>query len=176
MKQFRRKTPSHSFSSRGEQILRTIFQDIEISCPGSTVKFKTKGIWDTGATATVITQEIFDHFSLKGFGMTQVSTASESNVLQPTYLIDVYLKPDLVVNNIEVTVGKVASDQGIHCLIGMDIITLGDFSITNMNGKTLMSFRVPSQHTVDFVRKMEAEEAIIQRHSANNGGMNTKCI
>jgi len=36
-------------------------------------------------------------------------------------------------------------------LIGMDIITLGDFSITNHKGKTCMSFRVPSIHEIDYV-------------------------
>jgi len=37
-------------------------------------------------------------------------------------------------------------------LIGMDVITLGDFSITNHNGITCMSFRVPSSHEIDYVK------------------------
>jgi hypothetical protein len=30
------------------------------------------------------------------------------------------------------------------------IITQGDFSITNMNGKTMFSFRVPTLHSIDY--------------------------
>jgi hypothetical protein len=40
---------------------------------------------------------------------------------------------------------------GIEALIGMDIITLGDFSITNHKGVTCMSFRIPSGHEIDYV-------------------------
>ena len=41
--------------------------------------------------------------------------------------------------------------QGPDVLLGMDIITIGDFSITNQAGNTVFSFRVPSQHTIDYV-------------------------
>lgn len=34
----------------------------------------------------------------------------------------------------------------------MDIITLGDFSITNYNGVTCMSFGLPSKHEIDYVK------------------------
>ena len=43
--------------------------------------------------------------------------------------------------------------NGFDVLIGMDIITLGDFSITNVNGKTVFSFRIPSTETVDYVQQ-----------------------
>jgi uncharacterized protein YecA (UPF0149 family) len=32
----------------------------------------------------------------------------------------------------------------------MDVITLGDFSITNWNDKTCMSYRYPSLHEIDY--------------------------
>ena len=40
--------------------------------------------------------------------------------------------------------------SGFDLLIGMDIITKGDFSISNMNGKTTFSFRIPSYKEIDF--------------------------
>lgn len=43
--------------------------------------------------------------------------------------------------------------NGFDVLIGMDIITLGDCSITNVNGKTVFSFRIPSTETVDYVQQ-----------------------
>ena len=35
-------------------------------------------------------------------------------------------------------------------IFGMDIISLGDFAITNQNGQTTFSFRVPSSQTIEF--------------------------
>jgi hypothetical protein len=40
---------------------------------------------------------------------------------------------------------------GVGALIGMDIISKGDFSITNVNGLTCMSFRIPSMVIIDYV-------------------------
>ena len=50
---------------------------------------------------------------------------------------DIYLKNDLVIHDVIVTRGNLSN--GIHLLIGMDIITLGDFSITNHSDITCMS-------------------------------------
>ena len=35
----------------------------------------------------------------------------------------------------------------------MDIITLGDFALTNVNGNTTVSFRIPSVETIDYVKE-----------------------
>lgn len=43
-------------------------------------------------------------------------------------------------------------------LIGMDIITLGDFAVTNYEGVTKLSFRVPSQRHIDFVEEAAATD------------------
>jgi len=39
---------------------------------------------------------------------------------------------------------------GSDVLIGMDVITQGDFAITNKDGMTTFSFRTPSLITIDF--------------------------
>ena len=40
--------------------------------------------------------------------------------------------------------------QGIDVLIGMDIINRGDFAVSNRNGATSFSFRIPSVEDFDF--------------------------
>jgi hypothetical protein len=47
--------------------------------------------------------------------------------------------------------------SGFDLLIGMDIITMGDFSITNVGGKTTFSFRVPSVKEIDFVSESKIQ-------------------
>ncbi|MCY7409416.1 MAG: SEC-C domain-containing protein [Chitinophagales bacterium] len=37
----------------------------------------------------------------------------------------------------------------------MDIIAMGDFSITNLDGNTCMSFRMPSLHEIDYVKNLQ---------------------
>ena len=37
-------------------------------------------------------------------------------------------------------------------LIGMDIINLGDFAVSNHNGKTTFSFRMPSVDEIIFTK------------------------
>ena len=112
--------------------------------------FKTTAIWDTGASGTVITQKVVEHFNLKPTGIAKVNTASESGIITNTYLIDLYLKEDLMIQGVKVTVGKISDN--IDCLIGMDVITLSDFSFSNFNGKTCLSIRFPSQHEIDYVK------------------------
>jgi predicted aspartyl protease len=176
--QLKYKNPSHFFTIKSNGIAKTLLMDniefVQIDAPFT--RFKTKGIWDTGATGTVITQEVLDALQLKPFGRTKVSTASVSNETKETYLVNVYLKADLLIQGVEVTVGKIAAEHGINCLIGMDIITLGDFSLTNFEGKTCLSFRLPSQHSVDYVKKFQAEKEIIERHFAAKRKFNTPCI
>ena len=43
---------------------------------------------------------------------------------------------------------------GADMLIGMDIITMGDFAITNFNGKTTFSFVTPAKRTIDYVEEL----------------------
>jgi hypothetical protein len=109
-----------------------------------------EAIWDTGATASVITQAVIDKCGLKPTGMVQVHGV---HGVQPaeTFLVNIRLPQGVAFANIQVTRGEV---RDADVLIGMDIISQGDFSITNVGGKrTVFSFRVPSLVEVDFVEQ-----------------------
>ena len=51
----------------------------------------------------------------------------------------------------EVEVTKVALLGDGDVLIGMDIISAGDFAVTSPGGHTQFTFRVPSQANINFV-------------------------
>lgn len=144
----------HTFTTKGNGILNCLHTPVEIATPSVNTpynqiqKISTRGIWDTGATNTVITQNVVKQLGLKETGKTLTNTASEKNKQVSTYIVDVYLKPDLRIMGVQVTEGTLV--DGIDCLIGMDIIALGDFSITNYLKKTTMSFRIPSLHEIDY--------------------------
>ena len=51
-------------------------------------------------------------------------------------------------------------NQGLGVLIGMDIITAGDFAVSNYNGTTMFSFRIPSQKKTDYVAETNLQNMI----------------
>ncbi len=113
-----------------------------------------KGIWDTGATGSVVTQAVVDDLGIEPIGFTQVHTANGSTV-SPVYLVAVLL-PNKVSIDTRVTMAPL---EGCDVLIGMDVISLGDFSVTNFNGKTTVSFRIPSCEEVDYVKQAKQLQA-----------------
>jgi predicted aspartyl protease len=144
--------PQHGFTIRANGRVNQLLMPVVITVPDQPSKqVQINALWDTGASMTVITKKVVDAIGLQPTGMIYVSTASESRKQVNTYLVDLFLKQDVRISSINVNIGIL---DGFDCLIGMDIITLVDFSITNLNGKTCFSFRVPSQHEVDFVKEI----------------------
>lgn len=105
-------------------------------------------IWDTGATGSVITQSVVDACSLVATGLTKVHHADGESI-QETYLVNIALPNGVAYSGVRVTKARLSVAADI--LIGMDIIGTGDFAVTNFNGTTKFSFRVPSLGHLDFV-------------------------
>jgi len=101
---------------------------------------KVKALWDTGATGSAITPELFQSLKLIPFNRVKVNGINNISMAD---MVKVSIKlPNLVViQNISVSVCNLVKD--VDLLIGMDIIQLGDFSISNGEGKTLFSFAMP---------------------------------
>ena len=120
---------------------------------------KCKAIWDTGATKSVIIQQIIDDCGLTQVGVTNVQYAQGSG-RSGVYLVNILMPNNLEAYGIRVTRGDLGSAGDL--LIGMDIIATGDFSITNTGNKTTFSFRFPSIKRVCYVeeaRKINASRA-----------------
>jgi len=109
-----------------------------------------KAIWDTGATATCISQKVANDLSLQPTGRTQVSGVHGANEVN-TYFVNVYLPNKVGIVGVRVTEGKLA---GYDVLIGMDIIRHGDLAISNCNNRTIFSFRVPSIEETDYHKEI----------------------
>ncbi len=68
------------------------------------------------------------------------------------YLISLTLESQAKFPILEAVEGHIL---GSDVLIGMDVITQGDFAITNKDGKTTFSFRSPSLAKIDFGQSPE---------------------
>ncbi len=122
---------------------------------------KFDGVWDTGATGTVITKKVINALGLKPTGQTDVHTA-KGLFTTNTYLVNVYFPMNVTIQGVNVTEGDLPPSKDL--LIGMDIITLGDFTITHPNGKTQMSFGIPPCESVDYVRNINSTKPKIGRN------------
>lgn len=110
-------------------------------------------IWDTGATNSVVTQKVVDACALKQTGIKQVFGFNTQG-MEPTYLVSIGLPNGVLFSQVEVTKGSLGG--GSDVLIGMDIITSGDFVVTNKGGNTIFSFCFPSMRQTDFVEEHNA--------------------
>lgn len=101
-------------------------------------------MWDTGSTNTLITQEVVNELGLKPYGRALISdntTVEECD----TYLVHIGLPTGNTVLKLEV---MLSNSQDYDVVIGMDVITLGDFVLTNADGKSVFSFRYPSKEKI----------------------------
>ena len=106
-------------------------------------------LWDTGATGTVITERVVNELGLEPITRTIVYNAGGSRT-SGVYLVNVKLPNNVGIANVRVTDGVLGE---IDVLVGMDIISKGDFAITNYGGNTHFSFRIPSAECINFVEQ-----------------------
>lgn len=113
-------------------------------------------IWDTGAMASAVTELAALKLGLIQTGVKQISGLG-GTLDKKIYLVDILLPNHILLENHPVTEIDNPKDKDgnklepFGMLIGMDIISMGDFSVTNFEGKTVMSFRVPSMHKICYV-------------------------
>jgi predicted aspartyl protease len=112
---------------------------------------KFNGLWDTGATGSVISKNVVDALNLKPISKAKVFHANGESLVN-VYAINLFLPNQVAFPFVKVTEGIL---NGFDILIGMDIITSGDFALTNTAGSTTFSFRVPSIEEIDYVKDKE---------------------
>ena len=107
-------------------------------------------VWDTGASSSAISRKIVDALHLIPTGR-GISKTAGGTISVETYSINVLLPTGVGFSSLSVACVNMEPD----ILIGMDIISLGDFSLTHQGGKTCFSFQTPSSHYVDYVQELE---------------------
>lgn len=103
-------------------------------------------LWDTGAEISAISKNVVDALGLVPFAPCLSFHAGGS---KPTSLYKVNIMlPNGVGFHTMTVMEAVLKDCDV--LIGMDIITRGDFAITHSDGNTTFSFQIPSVRKIDF--------------------------
>ncbi|MGC1188380.1 MAG: aspartyl protease family protein [Candidatus Acidiferrales bacterium] len=110
----------------------------------------TSALWDTGATGSSITPSVVKNLGLTPIG-SQVVNHFGGTSTKNTYLVNVFLPNSVTIVGVVVTECEETAQFGF--ILGMEIITKGDFSITNVANQTWVSFRVPSMTGIDYVQE-----------------------
>ena len=146
-----------AFTIKANGLTDCVITDIEVSpvfdpakppdpLPAPTA---TKALWDTGASKSVITEELS-----KSLGLIPVATREvhhgDGVSVRKQFIVNLFLPNQVGIVGI-LAAEFPASHEQFSVLVGMDVICLGDFSITNVNGRTWMSFRTPSCEAIDYV-------------------------
>ena len=142
------KRMEHAFTEKRNGLTNAIISKIEIRANHRSIK--VNAVWDTGATGSCISKNVAQVLGLIPVGFAESNTAN-GKTLSNEYIVDIAFPEDsLILENMRVR--DFSGGPHIDMLIGMDIIIRGDFSITNANNKTFMSFRVPSDvFHIDYV-------------------------
>ncbi|HNW23616.1 MAG TPA: retropepsin-like aspartic protease, partial [Candidatus Dojkabacteria bacterium] len=158
--------PILAFTTRFNGHSNILYNQITILPPEDfpSIKFepvKITAIWDTGATHTCITEKLAKQLGLIPTTKRETQTAGGSEI-SDVYIVDIGLPNRYKIKSVQV--GAVKIHDGIDALIGMDIIGAGDFSVSNVDGITIFSFRMPSLKEVDYV---EIGKRSLQKISSN---------
>ncbi len=169
-----------AFSINADRLLRVIMTKAKIRLAQSIASIlkipykdsEVDAIWDTGATNTSISQHLAKQLSLKPISKTEVISAG-TKYISNIYKIDILLPTDVTVKDVRVTEALSIAESQI--LIGMDIITLGDFSITNCGGKTCCSFRIPpDMKHIDYVKDWKKSQERYKKRRSTRKRINKK--
>lgn len=146
----------HAFTIQYNQLSNRIITEVVVSPPFEAPppppdlpRYVTTALWDTGATNSVIKRSTAAALALVPVGLSPVGHAGGRSTVN-TYLVSFFLPNHVGV--LGVLVSECPDEAGdFGAIIGMDIISRGDFSVTNCEGRTCMSFRTPSVETIDYV-------------------------
>jgi len=153
----------HSLTKNYGGTSRIIHSPIEVYNTVTGAKEDTLGIWDTGATGSAITKSLAHKLGLVQSGQTRVKGVHGYKDGVPVYPVKIVLNNQNVSFILPVTECDELTDNNVASfLIGMDVISKGDFAITNFQGQTVMTYRMPSIQRIDFVQGIRNHTPIVQ--------------
>ncbi len=111
---------------------------------------KLRALWDTGCTNTHIAQRVVDALGLEQFGVGR-SVSVDHYSVDKSYRADVIFPTRQGFSDMVIYSGIMPE---IDVLIGLDIIRVCDFSISNnVDGECTCSIRIPSQGVIDYTKE-----------------------
>ena len=140
---------STTYTKRFDQIMNSILVECLIQLPNSnqTTEEKQSALWDTGANITCISTRLAKKLQLKASDEAIISVANNRLFRAGIFYVQLRVG-DFTIPLIKVL--GIPMDESKDVIVGMDVSSKGDLAITNYNGKTVISFREPSEESIVF--------------------------
>jgi len=135
-------TQYFAFDAEYKKLVREITTPVSLFSSHASAKgkcVKTNAVWDTGATHSVLSPKIVKELGLLPIDSCIVRGINHDQI-SDIVIASISLTDDLFLTGRRFSVNDI---PGSDVLLGMDIITMGDFVINNADGKTLFSFVIP---------------------------------
>jgi hypothetical protein len=147
-----------AFTTRYNGLTNRILTEVHVTAafdpanrPPNLVHHTTQALWDTGATHSVITETTAKALNLTPTGKKVVHHAGGEGEYN-THVVNLFLPNKVAI--VGVLVSECPDIGGFGAIIGMDIIAGGDIAISNHQGETWVTFRLPSIKRTDYVAEM----------------------
>jgi Predicted metal-binding protein related to the C-terminal domain of SecA len=139
----------NSFTTRYTEKSRVLKNEIQVYSAISAAANADKwvALWDTGATGSCISHKVVVKLGLLPVSIKTARTP-QGSFDAPCYYINLILPNGVKIEKLQV---MECVPQDWDLLIGMDIISRGDFAVSNHEDRTVFSFRMPSLDEMDFV-------------------------
>jgi hypothetical protein len=170
------QAPVNAFTTKWPYKVNRIITAVKVAAPfdptatnNPPIKFhETLALWDTGATNSVITKSTADTLVLLPTGQVMIHHAGGKDIAK-TYVVNFILPNDVGIAGLPVSeCPKIAKGDDVGAIIGMDIISAGDLSITNYDNKTWVSFCLPSHKAIDYVKELNELKQLRQMKIGRN--------
>ena len=149
-----RPLPRFAFTQHHEGIVSEIHTKVHVrayalesSAGAPLLLTETMALWDSGASHSSISDRLASKLGLKAVSRGLVIHSGGSHY-RNIYLIDILLPK--APSTLRLPVSEFIAPEEFDFILGMDIITLGDFAITNYGGQTSCSFCIPPRARLDF--------------------------
>lgn len=119
---------------------------------------KIKALWDTGATTSCIANNF-----AKKIWLPIVWEWFNKGITNITEKCDIYLANIWLPNRVSIPIQLmwIADREDFAILIGMDVISQGEFALSTHGGVTKMSFCLPCRQHIDFVKEIDAGPKVL---------------
>jgi len=146
------KKAKTSLTVSAKGIVNKLISFVEVKNPFSNDVVKVNGIWDTGATRSVVTAKTANALGLISVGQRKVRGVHGIKNVN-VYLATIRLSDtDIEITEQVTECDELSNDGSVGALIGMNVISTGDFAISNYRGRTKFTFRSPSIANVDYTK------------------------
>lgn len=162
---------NHAFTQPYGRIADVLTIKVKVAESGQqdpTKFIETYAIWDTGAQASCISESLAVELGLVPSGKKDIKGVKGGIQQCDVFRINIGLPNHVTFGNITAaSCDDLSSDGKCRILIGMDIISQGDMAVSNINGETVLTFRVPSVQRTDYVK--DAKISAVKEAHFNKG-------